>query len=554
MKKTYILLLIILGILPIQIFCQSQSVKIWDRLEITFISDKTYGNPLQDLKEFQVIFQSPTGKEKRINAFWDGEKTWKTRFMPDEIGNWTYQTKCSDNKNPGLNAVKGSFSCLSNQGNSPFAKHGALVHQPGTFYLSHSDGTPFFFTGCTAWNGALKATDEEWNQYLTHRFENGYTAIQFVTTQWRAAVSNFLDQVAFDGSGKINIHPEFFKLMDKRVDEVNAHGLLAAPVILWTLQKGMGRELSPGYYLPDDQAILLARYIVARYGANHVMWMLGGDGIYTGEYEQRWKTIGRGVFDGTHQGISAQHPCGRSWIGDVYKDEPWLDVIGYQSSHSKDSSTVSWITSGPMSKQWKNLAPRPYINLEPNYEQIRFTITDNDVRNASYWSVFATPPSGITYGANGIWPWLRPGDKILNHSDAPGTSPWYESIDFPGSKQVGYLSKFIQQFRWWELYPAQEILVSQPGVNRFNQFVSVLKTLDNKTILAYVPVKSALQIRKPMTGTYKVRWFNPATNQYQEGTQEDSGIVIKVNSPGDSDWVLILEFSASSPSKNKGKK
>jgi hypothetical protein len=550
MKK----LLYIILFLPITVLAQNQQVKIWERIELTFTSSKTYSNPVQDVRDFQVIFQSPSGREKRINGFWDGETTWKARFMPDETGEWSYLTKCSDDKNSGLQSQKGSFACIANTGASSFLKHGAIKHQPGTFFLAHADGTPFFYTACTAWNGALKANDDEWTKYLKQRAVNNYTAIQLVTTQWRAAETNSSNQVAFDGCGKINIHPGFFRLMDKRIDEVNAHGLLAVPVVLWALQKGMGRELSPGYYLPDDQAILLARYIVARYGANHVMWMLGGDGIYTDSFEQRWKTIGRSVFDGTHQGVVGQHPCGRSWIGEINKDETWLEVIGYQSSHSKDSSTVTWITSGPMSKQWKNLPPKPYINLEPNYEQIRFVITDKDVRNASYWSLFATPLSGITYGANGIWPWLRPGEKILNHGDAPGTSTWYESIEFPGSKQVGYLSKFIQQFRWWELYPAQEILVTQPGLTRFNQFVSVVKSLDHKTILAYVPVKSTLKFRKSLPGNYKARWFNPVTNQTADGISEDSGNFVTVISPGDSDFVLVLEYIETPIAKNKSKK
>lgn len=35
-----------------------------------------------------------------------------------------------------------------------------------------------------------------------------------------------------------------------------------------------------------------------------------------------------------------------------------------------------------MSKMWPHLPARPLINLEPNYEEIFFEITDKDVRNA----------------------------------------------------------------------------------------------------------------------------------------------------------------------------
>ena len=513
----------------------------WHKYELSFTGSINYDNPVQDLRSFQVTFHSPAGRTKTINGFWDSGNIWKARFMPDEAGVWRFETTCSDNKNPGLNSQKGEFRCNPATDQKEFYLHGPVIRPHGSYHLTYADGTPFFYLACTAWNGALKSTGAEWDQYLKQRSENNYSVIQFVTTQWRGCDKNSLGQIAFEGCGRIKINPDFFKLMDLKIDRINDFGLVAAPVILWALQNGNGRELSPGYYLPDDQAILLARYIVARYGGNQVIWILGGDGIYTGSYEQRWKTIGRAVFDGTNQGIVAQHPCGRSWIGEIYKDEKWLDIIGYQSSHNNDKGTVDWITKGPVSKEWASLPARPLINLEPNYEEIGFKITDKDVRNAVYWSLFTAPVSGVTYGANGIWPWLRPGEKILNHSDAPGTSPWYVSMNFPGSIQMGYMAKFIKQFEWWNLYPASELLVEQPGDSVFNHFVSLVKSSDNKTILAYLPVKMTIRIRKPLQTDYKVRWFNPAMNEYSEGSLNDDGSIMTISSPAESDMVLVLE-------------
>jgi hypothetical protein len=513
----------------------------WHKYELQFTSNTTYENPIQDVKSFEVDFVSPTGIRKTITGFWDGGTSWKARFMPWETGTWTFETKCSDLKNPGLNGQKGSFLCKPNTDQKDIYKHGPIINPSGTFYLTHADGTPFFWLACTAWNGALKSTDAEWDQYLQQRISNNYSAIQFVTTQWRGCDKSSEGLVAFEGSGRIRINPEFFRLIDRKTDRINEYGLVAAPVILWTLQTGQGRELSPGYYLPDDQAILLAKYIVARYTGNHVIWILGGDGDYTGTFEQRWKTIGRAVFDGKQQGIVAQHPRGRSWIGEVYKDEPWLNIIGYQSSHSKAEGTVNWITKGPMTKMWSHLPPRPIINLEPNYEEINFNTSDRDVRNAVCWSLFATPIAGITYGANGIWPWLHKGERILNHGDSPGTSSWEVSINFPGSIQMGYLAQFIKKFEWWRFYPAPELLAEQPGDKVFNQFVSVVKTPDNKIVLAYLPVKQTIKIRKPADKSYSVRWFDPVKSTYSDGTGSDDGNMITITSPNDSDMVLILE-------------
>lgn len=527
--------------LPLSLQAQSPDAIKWHKYELAFLSSMTYENPVQEVLNFEVSFTSPTGIIRTINGFWDGEQTWKARFMPDETGRWTYETVCSDAKNTGLNGQKGSFQCKTGTDQKAIYQHGPVINPKGTFFLTHADGTPFFWLACTAWNGALKSKDGEWDQYLQHRVNNNYTAIQLVTTQWRGCEKSSEGLVAFEGSGRIRINPVFFRLIDKKIDKVNEYGLVAAPVILWALQGGPGRELSPGYYLPDDQAILLAKYIVARYGANHVVWFLGGDGNYTGSYEQRWKTIGRAVFDGKHQGIVAQHPQGRSWIGEIYKDEPWLNIIGYQSSHSNAEGTVNWITKGPMSRMWAYMPPRPVINLEPNYEEIQKFITDKDVRNACYWSLFTTPIAGVTYGANGIWPWLRKGEKILNHSDAPWTSTWDVGITLPGSIQAGYLAGFITKFAWWIFYPAQELLMEQPGDKIFNEFVSVVKTTNNKTILAYMPVKKTINIRKPAGHNYSVRWFNPVKNEYSDGTGADDGKILTVSSPAESDMLLILE-------------
>jgi hypothetical protein len=543
-----ILLVIIFLSACIAIQAQLPDALKWYKYEIQFSSSTNYENPIQDVKSFEVTFTSPSGNKKTINGFWDGGTTWKSRFMPDETGTWSFETRCSDTKNSGLNGQKGSFLCKPNTNAKDIYKHGPIINPPGTFYLTHADGTPFFWLACTAWNGALKSTDAEWDQYLQQRVNNNYSAIQFVTTQWRGCDKSSEGLVAFEGSGRIRINPEFFKLIDKKIDKINEYGLVAAPVVLWTLQVAAGRELSPGYYLPDDQAILLAKYIVARYGGNQVVWILGGDGIYTGTYEQRWKTIGRAVFDGKYQVTVATHPCGRSWIGEIYKDEAWLNIIGYQSSHSNGEETVNWITKGPMSQMWSHLPPRPIINLEPNYEEINFKITDRDVRNACYWSIFATPIAGVTYGANGIWPWLHKGEDILNHGYAKGTSSWDVSINFPGSIQMGYLAQFIKRFAWWNFYPAQELLLNQPGDVKYNHFVSVVKTTDNKTILAYLPVNLTIKLRKPAGQNYSVRWFDPVKNVYSDGTGADDGNILTISSPTDSDMLLILEENV--PVKN----
>ena len=513
----------------------------WMKHELSFITNQHYENPIYDIKEFYAIFTAPSGKTQKINGFWDGEQNYKVRFAPNELGQWTYQTTCSNKSDNGLHGKSGTFVCTPNESPLAIYQKGAISQPRGTFHLTYTDGTPFLWVACTAWNGALKSTEEEWDTYLNHRVDHHYSVIQLVTTQWRGCDVNSMGQVAFTGSGKIKINPNFYQHLDGKIDKVNEFGLVAAPVLLWALPFGEGRHLSPGYTLPMEEAVLLARYMVARYGANQVVWLLGGDGRYTDPYEQRWLEIGRRVFSDDPPGLVAQHPHGRSWIGDNHKDESWLDIVGYQSSHSNKKGTVDWINKGPIANRWPHLPARPIINLEPNYEEIRNEITDTDVRNASYWSLFATPMAGITYGANGIWPWIREGETILNHNQPKSVSTWRESIAFPGSIQIGYLSEFIQQFSWWSLRPANNLLVDQPGEQQFNQFISVVKSLDESTILAYIPKGSEVKIVNPGYIDYQGRWYNPRTNQYSMANIENTSGLMTAKCPDEKDWILVLE-------------
>lgn len=516
-----------------------EKVSIWSRFEIQLKSHSDYENPLYDVQDYHALLTAPSGRTKRINGFWDGGRNWMVRFMPDEKGIWSYQTFCSDTTNAGLHGLTGTFECTDNKNPLDLYSKGRITREIGNYHLNHEDGTPFFWQACTAWNGGLKSTPEEWEHYLGQRSDHGYNVIQLVGTQWRGCDQNSEGDIAFTGSGRISINPEFFQHFDGKMDRVNAHGHVAGLVLLWALPFGQGMELSPGYYLPDQEAILLARYMVARYGAHHVTWILGGDGRFYGELEDRWKYIGKEVFQNKPQGLSTLHPHGVSWIGEIYDQEEWFDIDGYQSSHGTSERPVNFINK-TVARGWETSTPKPVINLEPCYEKIFDRITDDDVRNASYWSVFAAPPAGITYGANGIWPWIREGERALNHGYKTQADTWKNSIEFPGSKQIGFMGAFMRSFDWWDLLPAQALLLEQPGDDDYSKHISVLKSKNSKQILIYFPSKLGVKILLPTGTGYTVSWFDPIRNEVQTTPIRTKDRVFEISSPFEKDAVLIL--------------
>ena len=104
---------------------------VWMKYEKQFQSDKSYDNPLYDVKEFVVRFTAPSGRVQKINGFWDGGRDWKVRFCPDEKGTWTFEASCSDAQNKGLHGVKGSFECIANDSKLDIYTKGGIVRPKG---------------------------------------------------------------------------------------------------------------------------------------------------------------------------------------------------------------------------------------------------------------------------------------------------------------------------------------------------------------------------------------------------------------------------------------
>jgi hypothetical protein len=135
---------------------------------------------------------------------------------------------------------------------------------------------------------------------------------------------------------------------------------------------------------------------------------------------------------------------------------------------------------------------------------------------------------------------LRKGEKPLNHRYTPEVSSWDEALELPGSTQIGYLGDFMRTLPWWDLNPAQEILLSQPGDDRFQDHVSVLKTRDHRLYLVYFPGKIPARLRLPEGSAYDAEWFDPVNNSYQSTQYEYEGSVLEFSNPMPEDAVLIL--------------
>lgn len=168
--------------------------------------------------------------------------------------------------------------------------------------------------------------------------------------------------------------------------------------------------------------------------------------------------------------------------------------------------------------------PKPCLDMEPNYElspmftigkrgiqpALSATFTAYDVRKALYRSVLAGA-AGFTYGCEPIRQLVRPGDKVHVWEGEPMPT-WREALAAPGSSQVSFLKDLLLERRYFTRVPAQELLhplrqlpawpdrlaVGLPFAGQENTdpiaHISVARCTEGSYVLAYVPVRQALEL------------------------------------------------------------
>ena len=528
-------------------FAADKTLPLYQRFEQTLESASPYLNPVQEAS-LTAVFTAPSGEKLKVPGFWDGGKTWRVRFAPNQTGKWKFETTCSDSSNTGLHQKSGEFTVTPATAATALSQHGPITVSADGRYLAHQDGTPFFWVGDTAWNGPLLSSKAEWDQYLKERARQKFNAVQWVATQWRAGPDGDANkQLAYSGTEKISINTAFFQRLDEKVEAMNQAGLVSVPVLLWAINAGANPKVNPGVSLPEDQAILLARYMVARWGGNAVAWILGGDSDYRGAKSDKWKRIGRAVFGDIAHAPVTMHPGGMQWVWKEFIDEKWYGFHGYQSGHGDDDKTLKWITEGPLTDDWTKLPHRPFINLEPPYEnhiayQSKKPISPETTRRAIYWSLLCAPTAGVTYGGHGVWGW---DDGTKHPTDHPGSGiplPWQKALTMPAAEQMAHLASFFASIDWPKLRPAPVVVVNNPGAQTPSKFIAGAKTDDKELMVVYVPEDRTVEIKlDSMPPSPNVTWFNPRTGEKSPAVAVVTANTCQFPTPAEGDWILFMK-------------
>ncbi len=501
----------------------------WERFELTLKSRHVYTNALQEA-EVRVLFVSPLGETNRTYGFWDGGKTWRVRFAPNFPGRWKYYTMCSDTANTGLHEQSGEFLCSAAAGNSRFGEHGPIQVARDHEHFEHADRTPFLWLGDAAWDAVVRAADLDWEQYVKTR-----AAQKFNVVQWRLSpAEQGPTPGAFTGRECIVLNLDFFQQLDAKVDALTRAGLLNAVAPLWEI--GKRAELA----LPEDQAIALLRYAVARWGGNPVAWIVAFESDSSGTQAARWQRIGRAVFNPVMHGpvvvLSGEAP----WVLPEFRLEPWVNALGFQTTQVRDEEALPWLLQGPLSLERTRLPVHPLITLAPAGEAAPTAggvkaMNMDFVRRVMWWSLLINTPAGVSYSAKEVSDWAT--TKVRE-----AEQPWREALVLPGAGAIAPMAEFFDPIEFWGLRPFPGALIGQTGGGALRDFIAASKSEAGNMTLLYLPEERVVKV---LPGSWpaaaEIKWFNPRTGQSRPHVVAvASSAAWEFTTPGPGDWVLVV--------------
>ena len=201
---------------------QIQRVEQWGLQEISLQSNLAHANPFTDV-DVRGRFRSGS-RTVEVYGFYDGNHTWKVRFMPEQQGEWSYTTLSNDAQ---LSGKSGRF-LVGPRGNN----HGP-VKVTNTYHFAYADGTPYFPLGTTLYNWLNRDRDLEGRTLNT--LEKGpFNKVRFlVFPKWMAfnhvEPPRFPYVKATDGRFDLDrFDPEFFAHYEARLKDLQALGIEAA--------------------------------------------------------------------------------------------------------------------------------------------------------------------------------------------------------------------------------------------------------------------------------------------------------------------------------------
>jgi hypothetical protein len=324
----------------------AQTVEQWGTFELS-LAGPAGGNPFLDVSLNATFASGDT--TMTVRGFYDGQATYRVRFMPTQQGIWRYQTQSSS---PELDGKAGEFTCVKP---APGNRGPMRVHN--TYHFAFADGTTFKPIGTTCY-GWTSQTPQLQDQTLATLTTSPFNKIRMCVLPTRTTTDEpFLHpfETAADGARDYTrLNPAFFQSLDKRVAQLRDVNIEADIILFHPYggQQGYARMDAA----TDDRYL---RYVIARLGAyRNVWWSMANEfDLLRTKTDSDWdRLFGIIQADDPHNHLRSIHHSRRYYD----QSKPWITHLSVQNG-----SAVAAMGRAPIYRQ---LGRKPVMFDEVCYE------------------------------------------------------------------------------------------------------------------------------------------------------------------------------------------
>jgi len=337
-----------------------ETVERWDIFEAAFKGPET-DNPFVDVT-LTARFRHKN-RLVEIDGFYDGDGVYRVRFMPDTVGEWSYEL---ESNRPELDAKSGTFTCVE-----PSADNHGPVRVRDTFHFAYADGTPYapIGTTCYAW---IHQGDELEEQTLKTLAQSPFNKLRMcVFPKYYPYNRNEPVHYPFerDENGEwdfTRFNPTFFHHLEGRIAQLRDLGIEADVILFHPYDRWGFAEMGPE---ADDRYL---RYTAARLSAyRNIWWSMANEyDLMESKSMADWDRFFKIVQESDPaQHLRSVHNChqfydhGKPWVThcsvqrhDLNRVKEWRDTYG------KPVVVDECGYEGDVEHNWGNLPARELVH------------------------------------------------------------------------------------------------------------------------------------------------------------------------------------------------
>ena len=419
---------------------------------------KPSGNPFD--VELVGKFTGPGGIHLNVPGFYDGNDTWKIRFSPTVVGQWSLRTaspvgELNNQVETGITATPNSSSAL----------HGRLLVDP--LHKSHfvfEDGTRYFLMGYEAdWlaEADMKDPDRKLMHHLIDQiaargFNHVLVNVYAYDTAWARGNTNQWDfgppaMYVFGGTNDAPdfsvLNTDYFKIFDGMMQALQEKGIVAN--LMFKVYNKMVAWPPAGS--ADERRYF--RYVTARYEAfSNVVWDFSKEA-----FREPDKQLQKNLID-LIRAADAYHHLTTAHDSDDYDRDPSLNTnVDFRTDQEHDHWMETALFDRAL-RQW------PYVNSELYYERGVEDLPTYPVKQdwqqvlRGAYEVYLSGGYFAYYYSNTAWDLVKPDPEP------------------PGMQRFQILSENLSSLPYWLMKPSPELAVGGPCLAIPGQLYAVYVT------------------------------------------------------------------------------